>query len=97
MIRRTPTEAAAGRLRRGLTANWEVRVGFDRLIVLDYLQHRGHLPEPARAGLRAPGGRGLEPDQARHEEYRFHLDRYRETYPRMKDLLRETTRHLADG
>jgi FGGY-family pentulose kinase len=41
--------------------------------------------------------RTIEPDPARHEEYRFYLDRYLETYPRMKDLMHQTTRHVAAG
>ena len=41
--------------------------------------------------------RTLEPDQARHEEYRFWVERYIDTYPRMKDLMHETARHLADA
>jgi ribulokinase len=39
--------------------------------------------------------RTIEPDQARHEAYRFYLDRYLETYPRMKELMHQTTRHVA--
>jgi sugar (pentulose or hexulose) kinase len=39
--------------------------------------------------------RTVEPDPARHQEYRFYLDRYLETYPRMKDLMHQTTRHVA--
>jgi FGGY-family pentulose kinase len=39
--------------------------------------------------------RTIEPDKARHEEYRFYLDRYVETYPRMMDVMHKTTRHVA--
>jgi ribulose kinase len=39
--------------------------------------------------------RTIEPDQDRHQEYRFYLDRYLETYPRMRELMRRTTRHVA--
>jgi sugar (pentulose or hexulose) kinase len=39
--------------------------------------------------------RTVEPDPERHEEYRFYLDRYIETYPRVMDLLHQTTRHVA--
>ena len=35
------------------------------------------------------------PDMARHEEYRFYLRKYQETYPRLKDLMREMTAHVA--
>jgi len=39
--------------------------------------------------------RTVEPDPAAHEAYRFYLDRYIETYPRVMDLLHQTTRHVA--
>ncbi|MGH3147414.1 MAG: FGGY-family carbohydrate kinase, partial [Rubrobacter sp.] len=39
----------------------------------------------------------IEPDQERHEEYRFYLDRYMETYPQMKELMHKTERHVAGG
>jgi FGGY-family pentulose kinase len=39
--------------------------------------------------------RTIEPDRERHEEYRFYLDRYIETYPRMMDVMHKTTRHVA--
>jgi len=39
--------------------------------------------------------RTLEPDPERHEAYKFFVDRYIETYPRMKDLMHETVRHVA--
>ncbi len=39
--------------------------------------------------------RTLEPDPDRHEEYRFYVDRYIETYPRMKEPMHRTTRHVA--
>jgi sugar (pentulose or hexulose) kinase len=41
--------------------------------------------------------RTVEPDRERHEEYRFYVDRYVETYPRMRELMHETVRHLAGG
>jgi sugar (pentulose or hexulose) kinase len=37
----------------------------------------------------------LEPDPDRHEEYRFYVDRYIETYPRMQEPMHRTTRHVA--
>jgi FGGY-family pentulose kinase len=37
--------------------------------------------------------RTIEPDKARHEEYRFFMDKYVETYPRMKDLMHGMVRH----
>jgi FGGY-family pentulose kinase len=39
--------------------------------------------------------RTLEPDPDRHEEYRFYVDRYIETYPRMQEPMHRTTRHVA--
>jgi sugar (pentulose or hexulose) kinase len=39
--------------------------------------------------------RTIEPDTARHEAYRFYLDRYIETYPRMMDVMHKTTRFVA--
>ncbi len=41
--------------------------------------------------------RTVEPDPARHAEYEFYVDKYIETYPRMKDLMHETVRHVAAG
>ncbi|HEV8044360.1 MAG TPA: hypothetical protein VGP38_04205, partial [Rubrobacter sp.] len=38
----------------------------------------------------------IEPDQERHEEYRFYVDRYMEAYPRMKELMHKTERHVAE-
>lgn len=37
----------------------------------------------------------VEPNPEAHEEYMFYLDRYVETYPRMKDLMHETVRRVA--
>ncbi len=39
--------------------------------------------------------RTIEPDKTRHEEYKFYLDRYIETYPRMMEVMHKTTRHVA--
>ncbi len=39
----------------------------------------------------------IEPDQERHEEYQFYVDRYMETYPQMKELMHKTERHVASG
>jgi len=39
--------------------------------------------------------RQIEPDQSRHDEYRFYVDKYVETYPRMRELMHETVRHLT--
>ena len=39
--------------------------------------------------------RTIEPDPERHEEYAFYVDRYVETYPRMRELMHETVSHVA--
>ena len=39
--------------------------------------------------------RTIEPDQSKHEEYKFYVDKYVETYPQMQDLMHETVRHVA--
>ncbi len=39
----------------------------------------------------------IEPDSERHEEYRFYVERYLETYPQMKELMHKTERHVARG
>lgn len=38
----------------------------------------------------------IEPNEEAHEKYRFYLDRYIETYPRMKDLMHQMTRHESE-
>jgi ribulokinase len=38
-----------------------------------------------------------QPDPARHNAYRFYAQKYQETYPRMKELMREMTAHVAEG
>ncbi len=37
----------------------------------------------------------IEPDFRRHEEYTFYVDKYIETYPRMKDLMHSVSHHVA--
>ncbi len=39
----------------------------------------------------------IEPDQSRHEEYQFYVDRYVETYPQMRELMHKTVRHVESG
>jgi FGGY-family pentulose kinase len=39
----------------------------------------------------------VEPDREAHEEYKFYLERYIETYPQLKDLMHESVRHVAGG
>jgi FGGY-family pentulose kinase len=39
--------------------------------------------------------RTIEPDQGRHQQYAFYMDRYTELYPLVKDIMHETTRHVA--
>jgi sugar (pentulose or hexulose) kinase len=41
--------------------------------------------------------RVIEPNPEAHEAYQFYLDRYVETYPRMRDLMHQTVRHAASG
>ncbi len=41
--------------------------------------------------------RVLEPNQDRHEEYQFWLERYIEAYPAIKDVQHTTVRHLAES
>jgi FGGY-family pentulose kinase len=41
--------------------------------------------------------RTIEPDRSRHEEYGFYMDKYVETYPRMKDLMHRMVRHGEAG
>jgi ribulose kinase len=38
----------------------------------------------------------VEPDMARHEEYRFYVDKYIETYPRLKELMHGMLRHESE-
>jgi sugar (pentulose or hexulose) kinase len=37
----------------------------------------------------------IEPNPERHEEYKFYVERYIETYPRMRELMHKTVRHVA--
>lgn len=39
--------------------------------------------------------RRLEPDQERHDIYKFYVDKYIETYPRMQELMHEVVKHVA--
>jgi FGGY-family pentulose kinase len=39
----------------------------------------------------------IEPDPGRHEEYKFYVDRYLETYAQMKELMHEMQRHVASS
>jgi FGGY-family pentulose kinase len=50
----------------------------------------------AAAGRMVHVERTIEPDPARHQEYRFYLERYLETYPAMRELMHATTRHVAE-
>ena len=38
----------------------------------------------------------IQPDLATHEAYKFYVDKYIETYPRMKELMHEVSHHVAD-
>jgi FGGY-family pentulose kinase len=39
--------------------------------------------------------RTIEPDEHAHEQYQFYFERYVQAYHEMKDLMHETTRHVA--
>ena len=39
--------------------------------------------------------RTIQPDPARHEEYRFYVDKYIETYPLLREVIHDTVRHIA--
>jgi ribulose kinase len=38
----------------------------------------------------------IEPDPARHEEYRFYVDTYAETYPQMRGLVHRVSERVAE-
>ncbi|RMG63472.1 MAG: xylulose kinase [Chloroflexi bacterium] len=48
---------------------------------------------PAASGAMVHVRDRIEPDQERHEAYRFYADRYIETYPRLRDLIHAVVRH----
>ena len=37
----------------------------------------------------------VEPDQARHEEYRFYFEKYKEIYALAKDWMHAVTMHVT--
>jgi FGGY-family pentulose kinase len=37
----------------------------------------------------------IEPDQQRHKEYQFYMDKYIATYPQMRDLMHDVAQHVA--
>jgi len=39
--------------------------------------------------------RTVEPDQGRHEQYGFFMDRYTELYPATRDVMHQVTSHVA--
>ena len=39
--------------------------------------------------------RTIEPDQGRHQEYGFYMDRYTELYPATRDVMHQVTGHVA--
>ena len=39
--------------------------------------------------------RTIEPDQGRHQEYAFFMDRYTELYPATRDVVHRVTGHVA--
>jgi sugar (pentulose or hexulose) kinase len=40
--------------------------------------------------------RTIEPSAERHEEYKFYLERYIESYEQMKDVMHKTVRHVNE-
>ncbi len=38
----------------------------------------------------------IQPDQQRHQEYQFYVEKYIATYHQMRDLMHDTTRHEVD-
>jgi FGGY-family pentulose kinase len=38
----------------------------------------------------------IEPDQQRHQEYQFYVEKYIATYHQMQDLMHDTVRHVAE-
>jgi FGGY-family pentulose kinase len=41
--------------------------------------------------------RTIEPDQGRHQEYAFYMDRYTELYPATRDVMHQVADHVAGG
>ena len=39
----------------------------------------------------------IEPDQKRHQEYQFYVEKYIATYYQMRELMHDTARHVAGG
>ena len=37
----------------------------------------------------------IEPDQQKHKEYQFYVDKYIATYPQMRDLMHDVAQHVA--
>jgi FGGY-family pentulose kinase len=56
-----------------------------------------HADLPAAAKAMVHVERTIEPDPARHEEYRFWFDRYRDLYAATKDTTHRIVRHVSEG
>ena len=53
-------------------------------------------PRGARARLLGrPRRATIQPDQGRHEQYGFFMDRYTELYPATRDVTHQVTSHIA--
>ncbi|MFL5701900.1 MAG: ribulokinase [Ktedonobacteraceae bacterium] len=39
----------------------------------------------------------IEPNQQRHEEYQFYVDKYIATYPQLRDLMQDVAKHVASS
>jgi sugar (pentulose or hexulose) kinase len=37
----------------------------------------------------------IEPDQQRHQEYQFYVEKYIATYLQMRDLMHDVAQHVA--
>jgi sugar (pentulose or hexulose) kinase len=37
----------------------------------------------------------IEPDQQRHQEYQFYIEKYIATYHQMRELMHDIARHVA--
>ena len=58
---------------------------------------RPHPDIPTAAAEMVHVERTIEPDQGRHQQYAFFMDRYTELYPLVKDVMHQVTRHVAGG
>jgi len=55
-----------------------------------------HADLPAAAKAMVHTERTIEPDAARHEEYRFWVDRYQDLYSATKETTHRVVRHVSE-